>query len=1203
MAVTTAPPPMVGLLAGTVIASPRLFLCTTRLHPRPFARSFTSTARLSVHCRPLVTGPCRCSPAPTLTRPPLRFPHRQFSTSSMPVAQDFEAVLKGKYPAKAHVKRVVELIRQKIPDADGILYLEGRMTKLLEDNDSPEPFRQRRYFYYLTGCNLADAHFIYDLKASKSILFIPPIDPEDVIWSGLPMSPEEALQQYDVDEVKTSDEVNPILAHLGGQNPKSTVFAIAHQVSDHVTFIGFEDKEFTVLKDAIEVSRAIKDEFEVAMIRKANQISGMGHQAVFEKARKAKNETELEAKFLEVCVSHGAKEMAYHPIVASGRAAATLHYVPNNAPLEGKQNLLLDAGAEWNNYAADITRTFPISGKFTKESREIYDIVLKMQEETTAMVKEGVNWDDVHLLAHKIAIDGLLALGILKGDKDEILNNRTSTAFFPHGLGHYLGMDTHDTGGNPNYNDEDKMFRYLRKRGALPAGAVITVEPGIYFCNFIIEPFLNDPKHSKYIDAAVLDKYWDVGGVRVRGSSPSFDVIKRRPLFLVAGAGAETNGGFYDLTHSTTAQKTYEDARRSNPALCYRRRALPAEHQQQQQQQQQHYVELEASSPITPAPGSATSPTPNPPPKLRPVRSAIDLSPTNPAAVQFPLYDTVTNLPVRAYSDLEVRVESPQTTLGPNSLASTVLSSNASTLLDTTKRSPLRRAKSSSALAVKKDSKMKNALNEAQYLATGVVKHARESTKHYTIIRHCHGLIWYKGPTTSVPISILSDAPLPEDRTLWLQAKGFTGKMGMSIKALVGTKGIDVTPALKATVDDIPPTEERMMKRDLKRFKKKATGVNVWHTPRESHIVRIPAAAKDGYFRIVLCSNNGRKILCGSPIFRIASTSTDAAVVRGASLKSMPLELGVKAATTVGQRVARTYAGVAGAVVESRAKKVVPVAAIRRAGSTAFTGYQMTGFDEQWKKSQEGRYDPMAMGVEGGIETELSIIGSDAGPEEPFPLVFDGKVMKGSGRPSSNLGYPMAELQGVPDAITMRLSGVFAAWARIAKEEDWQETLVTIAPPRHAPPGVIMRNGVTVHLITDFDDLDSEPPTPSTPSAPSLSSIFSDAKLKILLMGYLHPAMPGGAATPPDAYLAEHARDVLTTVASLGRAPWSAEEALARIAARRSDMTAVDKLGEATGKVAEQVEKIPIHYVGVRSEAQELRDQVYGKGGIWIARS
>lgn len=102
-----------------------------------------------------------------------------------------------------------------------------------------------------------------------------------------------------------------------------------------------------------------------------------------------------------------------------------------------------------------------------------------MQRETTAQIKEGVIWDDVHMLAHKIAIDGLLDLGVLKGDKDEILEAQTSAAFFPHGLGHYLGMDTHDTGGDPNYEDENKLFRYLRKRGPLPAGSVITVEPGV----------------------------------------------------------------------------------------------------------------------------------------------------------------------------------------------------------------------------------------------------------------------------------------------------------------------------------------------------------------------------------------------------------------------------------------------------------------------------------------------------------------------------------------------------------------------------------------------------------------------------------------------------------------------------------------------------------------------------------------------------
>jgi len=323
------------------------------------------------------------------------------------------------------------------------------------------------------------------------------------------------LERYDVDEVKLTSEVNATLAHLASATPGSSVFAIANQVSDHITFLPFENKDFSKLKPAIEVSRVVKDEFEVAMIRKANEVSALAHHAVIRRAKKASNERELEAAFLEKCVSHGAHEMAYHPILASGRAAATLHYVANDAPLAGKQNVLIDAAGEWDNYAADITRTFPLSGKFSKESRDIYDIVLKMQKECIAALNEGVVWDNIHILAHQIAIDGLLSLGVLKGDKHAILEARTSAAFFPHGLGHYLGMDTHDTGGNANYEDEDKLFRYLRVRGKVPAGSVITVEPGVYFCEFIIRPYLEDPKHNQYIDSAVLDKYWDVGGVRI----------------------------------------------------------------------------------------------------------------------------------------------------------------------------------------------------------------------------------------------------------------------------------------------------------------------------------------------------------------------------------------------------------------------------------------------------------------------------------------------------------------------------------------------------------------------------------------------------------------------------------------------------------------------------------------------------------------
>ncbi|KAG6018188.1 hypothetical protein E4U43_007271, partial [Claviceps pusilla] len=270
------------------------------------------------------------------------------------MVRDFEHVLKGKYPAKAHAKRVVEHIRKSKPDANGVIYLEASVTKMQEDNDAAEHFRQRRYFYYLTGCNVADCSLAYDMQSEKSILFIPPIDPDDVIWSGLPLSPSEALQQYDVDEVKFTSEVNVTLTHLAKESPKSTVFAIANQVADHVTFLQFSDKDFETVKTAIEICRVVKDEYEVAMIQKANHIASQAHRAVMDRAKTATTEQELYAVFLERCISKAAPEMPYHPIVAAGRAAATLHYVHNNAPLKGKLNLLLDAGCEWNNYASDI---------------------------------------------------------------------------------------------------------------------------------------------------------------------------------------------------------------------------------------------------------------------------------------------------------------------------------------------------------------------------------------------------------------------------------------------------------------------------------------------------------------------------------------------------------------------------------------------------------------------------------------------------------------------------------------------------------------------------------------------------------------------------------------------------------------------------------------------------------------------------------
>ncbi|OCK76100.1 putative Xaa-Pro aminopeptidase pepP [Lepidopterella palustris CBS 459.81] len=425
-----------------------------------------------------------------------------------------EEILKGKYPAKAHAKKVAEWIKSQGGDATGTLYLEGMGTRMIEDNDEPMPFRQRRYFFYLTGCALPDCYFTYDMQTEKSTLFIPPIDPDEVMWSGLPMTAEEALKIYDIDAVLPSTEVNAHLASTG--TPKTTIYAIPTQVSDHITFLSYTATDFSLLKPAIDTARVTKSPYEIALIRHANSISTSAHIAVMRAVATARNERELEALFLKTCIERGGREQAYHSIVASGTNAATLHYVRNDAPLDGTLNLLLDAGCEVSCYASDITRTFPRTGTFSKESLAIYNTVLTMQKECTAILKAGVLWDSVHELAHRLAIRGLLALGIFhNGTEDEILAARTSVAFFPHGLGHYLGMDTHDTGGNPNYEDKDPMFRYLRVRGTLPAGSVITVEPGVYFCRFIVEPYLKDEVHGGFIDEAVLERYWEVGGVRI----------------------------------------------------------------------------------------------------------------------------------------------------------------------------------------------------------------------------------------------------------------------------------------------------------------------------------------------------------------------------------------------------------------------------------------------------------------------------------------------------------------------------------------------------------------------------------------------------------------------------------------------------------------------------------------------------------------
>ncbi|PGH02266.1 hypothetical protein AJ80_08891 [Polytolypa hystricis UAMH7299] len=567
---------------------------------------------------------------------------------------------------------------------------------------------------------------------------------------------------------------------------------------------------------------------------------------------------------------------------------------------------------------------------------------------------------------------------------------------------------------------------------------------------------------------------------------------------------------------------------------------------------------------------------PNPPRPLRPARSATNLTGAH-APQQTGIVDE------HGHLDVAFVVDAPPS---PRSLSPHP-------------SQEIRRVKSSSALSTttpqeqkpKDASKWKNALGEAQYFAGGLISHPAESTRHFTIIRHCHALVWYRGPSTSVPITILSDDPLPQNRTMWLQQKGFSGNMGMSLKALVGTTSswINVTPASRAGPEHLSENEERGMQRDLKRFQKKASGKLKKHVARETHIIRIPAATTDGYFGLVLCAGEeGKKVLCRSPVFRIASTSTDVSVARGASLATMPLEMGVKVASTVGQAVASKYTGIAGAVVGSRAKKLVPNTAVKKAAHAA---YHRSGLgdvvSESWETSKAGRYD--ATVCDSMLDGPLTVVGPDSGPEAPFPVRFEGKVVPGTGISTRELGIPTANLSGVPDQIKMRMGGVFTAWTCILPTKgleemagEWYEAVVTIAPLRNAPPGVVLKKKVTVHIINDFEGLS-----------------FLNTTVKILLMGYMHPSAPNMSGKD---FVDEHAQDVLTALASLGRANWAPQEAVTQIKTIKSERTFQDVLNKTTNKVHQQVDRIPVHWAGVRSESANMRDQVYGNGGLWIPR-
>ena len=381
------------------------------------------------------------------------------------------------------------------------------------NRDSSYPFRFDSYFHYLSGFPEPEAVLVLCAgKTPKSILFCREKDIEREIWDGFRYGPEKAREVFGFDETHPIARIDELLPQLLAN--QSAVFCdvgadpgwdqqvigwinkVRAQVRSGVSAPG----EIRDIRRFLDDMRLIKDQHEIATMKRAAAISSQAHRRAMSATRPGMHEYELEAELIHEFRRQGAQSPAYTSIVAGGANACVLHYVQNDAVLNAGEVVLIDAGCELDGYASDITRTFPVSGKFSGPQRDIYELVLTAQAAAIAQVKPGNEWEAPHDAAVKVLAQGMVDLGLCKGSADSVIESGDYRRFYMHRTGHWLGMDVHDAG------DYKRDGTWL----ALKPGMVLTVEPGCY-----VRP-----------GEGVPEKFWNIG-VRIEDDA------------LVTGTGCE----------------------------------------------------------------------------------------------------------------------------------------------------------------------------------------------------------------------------------------------------------------------------------------------------------------------------------------------------------------------------------------------------------------------------------------------------------------------------------------------------------------------------------------------------------------------------------------------------------------------------------------------------------------------------------------
>ncbi|MBA3755651.1 MAG: aminopeptidase P N-terminal domain-containing protein, partial [Nitrosomonas sp.] len=368
------------------------------------------------------------------------------------------------------------------------------------------PYRFDSYFYYLTGFREPEAVLVIVAgtgeTAAKHILFSREKDQEREIWDAFRYGPETAKEAFGFDETYSVSRLDELLPKLLTDQPAIyTALGQTHtwdqRIINWLNRVREQARSGVAVPEKIHDCRVLLDEMrlikgvdELQIMQRAADISTQAHRHAMQTTRPGMREYEIEAELLYTFHRHGARAPAYTSIVAGGANACVLHYVENDDELKSGDLLLIDAGCELDGYASDITRTFPVNGKFTAVQKDVYQLVLAAQAAAISQVKPGNSWNDPHQAALHVLAQGFIDLGLCQGNMDAVLESEDYKRFYMHRTGHWLGMDVHDAGEYKQKGD----WRLLQP------GMVLTVEPGCY-----IRPADNVPEHFWNIGVRIED--------------------------------------------------------------------------------------------------------------------------------------------------------------------------------------------------------------------------------------------------------------------------------------------------------------------------------------------------------------------------------------------------------------------------------------------------------------------------------------------------------------------------------------------------------------------------------------------------------------------------------------------------------------------------------------------------------------------------